>query len=143
MRSNKIEPRRHEDHEDTVQKHNFERLSKDVVDCCFQVHQKLGSGLLEDLYQEPLCIELEKKRLSYELEKQIPVYYDGLQLKRSCRLDFVVEGLIVLELKAVEKILPVHEAQILTYLKVADLKTGFIVNFKDPYFKTAIKRFVL
>ena len=142
MRSN-VEPRRHEVHEEIAQKHNFEKLSKDVVDCCFQVHQKLGTGLLEELYTEPLCIEFDRKNIKYELEKQVPVYYDGQLLKRSCRFGMVIEDSIILELKAVEKILPIHEAQILTYLKVANLKTGFLINFKDPYFKAAIKRFVL
>lgn len=138
-----IKPRSHEDHEDIVQKYDFEQISKEVVDCCFQVHQKMGTGLLEDLYTEPLCIEFEKRNIKYELEKQIPVYYDGQLLKRSCRLDMVIDNAIILELKAVEKILPIHEAQLITYLKVAKLKTGFLINFKNPYFKSAIKRFVL
>lgn len=138
-----IEPRRHEAHEVSVQGHGFEALSKDVVDCCYQVHQKLGPGLLEELYEEPVCIELEKKNLSFEAQKQIPVYYDGRKLRKVCRLDILIENQIVLELKAVDRLLPVHEAQILTYLKVTNLKTGFLMNFNEPYFKKAIRRFVL
>lgn len=138
-----VEPRRHEDHEDIPCKHSFENLSKQVVDCCFQVHQKLGSGLLESLYVEPLCIELHKKGLIFEAQKDVPVFYDGIKLKNTCRLDVVIDNQIILELKAVEKVLPVHEAQLITYLKITGLKTGFLVNFNEPYFKAAIKRFVL
>ena len=112
------------------------------MDCCFQVHKKLGAGLLEDIYEEPVCIELQNKGLSFETQKQIPVFYEGQKLKKCFRLDIVVENTIILELKAMDRILPIHEAQILTYLKITGLKIGFIVNFKDPYFKTAIRRFV-
>lgn len=137
-----FEPQRHEAHKDSSSL-SFEFLSKDVVDCCFQVHRKLGSGLLESLYSEPLCIELAKKGISFEVQKEIPVFYDSVKLKNTCRLDVVVENQIIIELKAVERILPVHEAQIITYLKISGLKIGFLVNFNDPYFKSAIKRFVL
>jgi GxxExxY protein len=138
-----IEPRRHEAHEVFVSKYTFEDLSREIVDCFFQVHKKLGSGLLESLYEEPVCIELDKKGLFFEVQKEIPVFYDGKKLKNTCRLDIVVEKQVILELKAVERILPVHEAQIITYLKITGLNLGFLVNFHDPYFKTSIKRFVL
>ncbi len=137
------EPRRHEDHEEEKVKYNFENLSKDVVDCCFQVHKKLGCGLLEEIYEEPLCIELENKGLSFELQKHSPIFYDGKKLNKTCRLDVVVENKIILELKAVSKLLPIHEAQILTYMRVTSLKIGFLVNFHEPYFKNEIRRFVL
>lgn len=137
------EPRRHEVHEDSSKNYDFEHLSKAIVDCCFQVHQRLGPGLLEELYEEPVCIELNKRGLSFETQKHVPVYYEGHKLKKSCRLDILVENKIILELKAVDRILPVHEAQILTYLKVTSLKTGFLVNFNEPFFKKAIRRFVL
>lgn len=139
-----FEPRRHEEHEViTAHKYNFEDLSKQIVDCCYRVHQFMGVGLLESLYEEPVSIELKKKGLSFELQKEIPVFYEGIRLKNSFRLDIVIENKIILELKAVDRILPVHEAQIITYLKVTGLKTGLLVNFHEPYFKAAIKRFVL
>lgn len=136
------EPRRHEGREVFVMS-DFDPVSRAVVDCCFQVHRKLGTGLLEDIYEEPVCIELQKKGLSFEAQKQIPVFYEGQKLKKAFRLDIVVENAIILELKAMEKILPIHEAQILTYLKITGIKIGFIVNFREPYFKAAIRRFVL
>ena len=138
-----LQPRSHEEHKEAFQKHDFEGISKEVVDCCFKVHQKLGSGLLESLYEEPLCIEMERKNIPFEVQKEIPVFYDGCKLKKSCRLDILVNNQIILELKAVDRILPIHEAQIITYLKITNLKTGFLINFNEPYFKQAIKRFVL
>lgn len=137
------EPRRHEAHEAGTQTAQFCPLSKAVVDCCFQVHRNLGPGLLEALYEEPACIEMQKKGLAFEAQRHIPVYYEGRRLQKSCRLDVLVEDKIILEIKAAEKIMPIHEAQILTYLKVSGLRIGFVMNFGDPYFKRAMRRFVL
>jgi len=138
-----IEPRRREEHEVIEHKYDFDALSKEVVDCCFKVHQKMGSGLLEDLYEEPVCIELEKKNIPFESQKVIPVFYDGKKLRKNLRLDIVIDDQIILELKAADRILPVHKAQILTYLKVTGIKTGFLINFNEPYFKQAIQRFII
>jgi GxxExxY protein len=138
-----IEPRRHEDHEVIMKKFDFDILSKEVVDCCFKVHQKMGCGLLEDLYEEPVCIELDKKNIPFIAQKSLPVFYDGKKLRKTLRLDVLIDNQIILELKAVDRLLPVHEAQIITYLKITGVKTGFLINFNEPYFKNAIKRFVL
>ena len=85
----------------------------------------------------------EEHEVSFEAQKDIPVFYDGCKLSKTCRLDLLVEEKIIIEIKAVDRLLPVHEAQIITYLKITGLKTGFLINFNEPYFKAALKRFVL
>jgi GxxExxY protein len=139
---NNILTRREEDFTKSTKK-NFSTLSKEVVDTAYYVHQKLGSGLLESIYQESMMIALKRKGLPFEVEKQCPVFFDGERLKTALRLDIVVDSQIVLELKSVEKIMPAHTAQILTYMRMGKYNTGFLINFGEPYFKNAIKRFVL
>ncbi len=136
-------PRSHEVLEDKSTKIDFDPLSRQVVDAAYKIHQKLGAGLLEGIYQECFCVELTKRNISFETQKPVSIFYEDVALKSTCRLDLVVENKIIIELKSVERIIPAHEAQILTYMKVSGLKAGFLINYGEPYFKKAIKRFVL
>ncbi len=121
----------------------FDALSKEVVDCAFKVHQKIGSGLLEGIYEDCFEIELKKRNIPFERQKVIRVEYEGITVPTSYRLDLVVDNKIVIELKSVEKIIRAHQAQILTYMRTSNLSVGYIINFGDPYFKSGIKRFVI
>ena len=118
-------------------------LSKEIIGAAIEVHRILGPGLLESAYQKCLERELTLRDLKFEKEKQIPIEYKGIKLDCGYRLDFLVEGLVIIELKAVEKILPIHKAQVLTYLKLQNLKLGLILNFNVPMLKDGIKRLAL
>jgi GxxExxY protein len=116
-------------------------LSEKVVDCIFQVHKNLGAGFLEKIYEDCLCTELQERGIAFTRQFPISLTYKGKIIASDFRLDLVVEDKILLELKAVEKILPVHEAQIFSYLRMAALPLGFLVNFNVPLIKEGIRRF--
>lgn len=116
-------------------------LSKDLVDCFFQVHKNLGPGFLEVNYQDALVFELQCKGLAFEREKTFQVPYKDVVLNSEFRFDLVIEDQIIVELKAVEKIHPVHQAQIYAYLNAANLHLGFLVNFNVPLIKNGIHRY--
>jgi GxxExxY protein len=120
----------------------LDNLSKDVVDAIFKVHQKLGAGYLESLYEDCLAIELADRGLLVDKQYQIKFEYNKQQIPTKFRLDLVVERQIIIELKAVDKMLPVYDAQIYSYLKASGLPMGFLVNFNVPLIKEGIKRFV-
>ena len=132
------EPQRHRDTEKDI---NF--ISGSVVDAAVNVHKNLGPGLLESLYEEALCYELDKRKIFYECQKNIPVPYENIFLKGLFRLDLLVEEKVVVELKCSEKIIPLYEAQILTYLKITGCKLGLILNFNAPLMKDGIRRIIL
>ncbi len=113
-----------------------------ILDCAFKVHKELGPGLLESTYQACLVYELNKKSLSLEVEKTLPVIYDGIKLEAGYRIDILVENKVIIELKSVESLNDVHLAQILTYLKLADKRLGYLINFNVKYLKQGIKRVV-
>lgn len=106
------------------------------------MHRGLGPGLLESAYEECLCFELTKARLQFERHVSLPVVYKGVKLDCGYRMDIVVENLIIVEIKAIEKILPVHEAQLLSYLKLYNKKIGLLINFHVPVLKSGLKRIV-
>jgi len=114
-----------------------------VVDSAFQVHQTLGAGLLESVYETCLCHELTKRGIPFQSQVSLPVVYDGLELDAGLRLDIWVDNSLIVELKAVEKIAPVHHAQLLTYLKLTNNRMGLLINFNTPLIKDGIKRVVL
>lgn len=118
-------------------------LSKEIVDCAFKVHVSIGPGLLESAYEECLEKEFLKRNIPYKRQAEMPVYYEGDLLKTPYRVDFLVGDSVIVELKAVEKLLPVHEAQILTYLRLSQTRLGLLINFCSPLIKDGIKRFVL
>jgi GxxExxY protein len=107
------------------------------------VHSQLGPGLLESCYQTCLAYELKERGLKVELEVPVKINYDGKQIKQAFRIDILVESEVVLELKSVEELSPIHEAQILTYLKLSEKRIGLLINFNETKLKYGLKRFVL
>ncbi len=120
----------------------LEGLVTRTIGCALRVHQALGPGYLEGLYHDAMSIELELEGLAFEREFATNVLYRGRPL-RTQRLDLVVEGQIVVELKAVERLERVHQAQLLSYLKATGLRVGLLMNFHEEYLKTSLRRFVL
>ena len=125
-----------------MSKQEYERLATIIVDACFKIHKKYGPGLLESAYQACLVYELKKRGLSVQAEVPLPLIYEEVKLDCGYRLDIVVENCILIELKSVEQLAPIHSAQIITYLKLSKMKMGFLVNFNVPLIKDGIKRFV-
>lgn len=119
-----------------------ELIAKKVVDAAFQVHMRLGPGLLESTYEHCLAKELTKRELNFERQKGLPVYYDDEKLDLGYRTDLIVEGRIIIEIKAGEEFHDVHIAQILTYLRLSDLRLGFLINFHTTKFKHGIRRVI-
>ena len=120
-----------------------QELTEQIIGALIDVHRALGPGLLESAYQACLARELCLRELSFEQEKPLPVEYKGVMLDCGYRLDFIVAGKVIIELKAVEAFQPVHEAQLLTYLRLAGCRVGLLVNFNVPVLKRGIKRMVL
>ena len=118
-------------------------LTEQVIGAAIEVHRQLGPGLLESAYEKCLCRELELRGLSFERQKAIPLEYKGVKLEQGYRMDIVVANRIVLELKCVNAIAPVHEAQMLTYLRLSGLPIGLILNFYVPVMKAGIRRLLL
>ncbi|MEA2083542.1 MAG: GxxExxY protein [Thermodesulfobacteriota bacterium] len=117
-------------------------LSNKIIGAAIEVHRVLGPGLLESAYEECLCRELSLRDIKFERQKSLPVAYKGVKLDCGYRLDILVEQLVILELKTVNRIEPIHDAQLLTYLKLADLKLGLLLNFNVPVMKAGIRRIV-
>jgi len=120
-----------------------EQIFKKILDCAFAVHTALGPGLLESAYEECLFFELEQNGLHVERQKPMPLNYKTVKLDAGYRLDLLVENQIVVELKAVDTLAPIHFAQILTYLKLSKCRLGLLVNFNVKSLKDGIKRVVL
>lgn len=121
----------------------LERIGKIVVDSAYSVHVKLGPGLLEKVYEVCFCYELSKRGLSYKRQTDIPIQYDGLRFEEGLRLDVLVEDCVICELKAIETVNPVWEAQILSHLKLTGNRLGYLINFNVVKFKDGIRRFVM
>ena len=119
-----------------------ERAAQAVVDAAYRVHSGLGPGLLECVYEACLCHELRQMSMPFTAQAAVPVVYDGITLDAGLRLDLLVDDSVVVELKAVEKVLPVHEAQLLTYLKLTGCRLGLLINFNVPLVRDGIKRMV-
>lgn len=122
---------------------NTNRVAKQVVDAAFAVHSRLGAGLLESVYEACLVYELRKRRLPVLSQVKIPVVYDSMRLEVGFRIDLLVEHCVIVELKAVESIAPVHKAQLLTYLKLSGHRLGLLINFNVPLIKDGIQRIIL
>ena len=120
-----------------------DELTSNIIDCAIYVHQQLGPGLLESAYDECLSLVLAKRGIAHARQITMPIEFDGHKIENAYRLDFVVEDRVIVELKAVEKILPVHEAQLLTYLKLSKIRTGLLMNFNAKLLKEGLKRYVL
>lgn len=120
----------------------MDSLSEKVIGAAINVHRALGPGLLESAYEACLAFELRDAGLLVDAQKPLPVMYRGVKLDCGYRLDLVVENKVILELKAVEKLLPIHEAQLLSYLKLSGLQLGLLINFNSVLLKNGIKRLV-
>ena len=114
-----------------------------LIGCALRVHTAVGPGLFESLYEECLAHELRKERLAFRRQVTLPFTYDGILIKRSFTADLIVEESVLVELKSIEKIHPVHDAQMLTYMRVAGLKKGLLINFNCVRLKHGIKSYVL
>jgi GxxExxY protein len=113
-----------------------------ILAAAFRVHSRLGPGLLESVNQRVLAYELARGGLSVEVQKSIPIYYDELFFDDGYRANLIVEKKVLLELKSVETLLPVHAKQVLTYIQLANLRLGYLLNFGEAHFKIGIKRFI-
>jgi GxxExxY protein len=121
----------------------FDELSGKIIGCAIEVHKNLGPGLLESAYERCLSYELNAAGLKNETQKELPIDYKGMRIDSGYRIDLIVENSIIVELKSVDKILPIHEAQLLTYIKLSGVKIGLLINFNVTKLKEGIKRFVL
>ena len=117
-------------------------IAKKIVDSAYQVHRKLGPGLLESVYETVLAYELEKRGLSVKRQVQVPILYEGISFNEGFRADLIVEDKVIVELKSVETVAPVHKKQLLTYLRLADKKLGLLINFGCALIRNGITRVV-
>jgi GxxExxY protein len=125
-----------------MNKEKLNTLSKEILDAAIAVHREMGPGLLESVYELCLLKELQLRGIFVENQVPIPLFYKGERLYKDYRIDILVEEEIIIELKATEFILPVHEAQIISHLKLTDKKLGFLINFNVPLLKEGFNRFV-
>ena len=117
-------------------------ISKVIVDLCYQIHSKLGAGLFESVYEEILYYELNEKGFSVHRQHPIPVIWRNIKMEQGFRADLIVENKVIVELKSVESIHPVHKKQLLTYLKLTGMKLGLLINFNETLIKNGITRIV-
>lgn len=128
----------------------FERISaRDevvataIVDAAVKIHKTLGPGLLESVYESCLCYELSKLGIPFRRQVELPVRYEDVLIETGFRIDVIADECVIVELKAVESIIPIHEAQLLTHLKLSNIRLGFILNFNVPLMKQGIKRMII
>jgi GxxExxY protein len=121
----------------------FDPISRTVIGLAIEVHRTLGPGLLESAYEQCLCHELTQHALTFRRQVPVPVNYKGLQLECCYRLDIVVEGSLIVEIKAVDRLLPVHNAQLLTYLKLTGIGVGLLLNFHTVVLRDGLRRMIL
>jgi GxxExxY protein len=131
--------------EDTESTEEFENnsLTEAIIGSAITVHRELGPGLLESAYEKCLAFELTNSGLHVVAQKEIPITYKGLSLESGFRADLIVENKVLIELKSVDQLLPIHTAQVLTYLKLTGFRTGLLINFNVPLLKNGIKRLSL
>ena len=121
----------------------FDDISKRVIGCALEVHRFLGPGLLESAYEQCLAFELSSHNIKFKRQEPVPVIYKGIKLDCGYKIDLLVEDELIVELKSVSEINHLHEAQILTYMKLTQKQTGLIINFNSQLLKNGIKRFVI
>jgi GxxExxY protein len=115
-------------------------VAREIVDAAFAVHATLGPGLLESVYEQCLACELEAREIPFQRQVALPVRYRSIQIDAGYRIDLIVGGLVVVEIKATERTLPIHEAQLVTYLKLSGYQLGLLINFNVPLLKYGIRR---
>jgi GxxExxY protein len=118
-------------------------LSQQVIGLAIEVHRHLGPGLLESAYEECLCLELKEAGLPFRRQVPLPIIYKSIKLDCGYRLDLVVMDRLMLELKTVEQLLPIHNAQLLTYMKLSGIRTGLLLNFSSAVLKDGLRRLIL
>ena len=123
-----------------TERKRLNELSAKVIGLCIEVHRETGAGLLESAYEECLAYELSRNGLRFERQKEMPLRYKDVLLDCGYRLDFLIEDSLIIELKAVDKVLPIHQAQLLTYLKLSQKPLGLLINFNVPMLKDGIER---
>ena len=121
----------------------FDELSNRVIGCAIEVHRNLGPGLLESTYEQCFAHELRVEGMPFKLQHPLPVEYKGLKLDCGYRVDLLIDNSLIVELKSVDSVLPIHQAQLLTYMKLSSIKIGLLMNFNVKYLKTGIIRMVL
>ena len=121
----------------------FDKLSRSVIGCAIEVHRNLGPGLLESTYRQCLACELSRAEILFQMEVPLPVRYKDILLDCGYRIDLLVRGKLIVEIKSVEALLPIHQAQILTYMRLGNFPIGLLINFNVTKLQTGIKRFVL
>jgi len=117
-------------------------VAKEIVDACLKIHRKLGPGLLESVYESVLSYELKNRGLDVRIQVVLPVKYEDITLEVGFRADMIVSDLVIIELKSVENVLPVHKKQLLTYIRLADKKLGLLINFGAELMKDGITRII-
>ncbi len=120
-----------------------ERVATALIDAAFAVHKTLGPGLVEPVYEACLCYELSQRNIKFRKQLDLPVVYKNVRLDAKLRIDLLVEECLIVELKSVERIHPLFEAQLLTYMKLTNQRLGLLINFNVPLFKDGIKRMIL
>ena len=121
----------------------IERVAHEVVDAAYKIHTALGPGLLESVYETCLEYELKRRGLTVERQKPVPVVYEEVRMEAAFRIDLLVNGCVLIEIKAVERMIPVFDAQLLTYLKLSGIRLGFLINFNTKLIKDGVKRLIL
>ena len=121
----------------------LENFASKIVDAAFTVHSNLGPGLLERIYEVCFCHELTKRGIKYKRQVDLPIIYDNIKFDEGLRLDVLIEDQIICELKSVDQMLPVYDAQIISHLKLLNKRLGFLINFNVPIIKQGIKRFII
>lgn len=122
---------------------DYNAISSLIIGCAIDVHKHFGPGLFESVYEEALCYLLMKEGIQIERQKQVPVFFDNQEMGIGFRADIIVENCIIVELKSVEAILPVHAKQLMTYLRLSKMKLGLLINFNEELLKNGIKRIII
>jgi GxxExxY protein len=122
---------------------DINKVTETIIGASIEVHKALGPGLLESAYEECLCHELSLKSLQYDRQRKLPLTYKGIQLDCGYRIDLFVEERVIVELKTIDKLSPIHDAQLLTYMKLAKSSVGLLINFNVPVLRNGIRRKVL
>jgi GxxExxY protein len=115
-------------------------ITGNIIDCCLKIHKTLGPGLLESVYEEVLAYELKRRGLPCDRQVEVPVVYDGIKIDIGFRADIIADGKVIVELKSIESVLPVHKKQLLTYLKLSQKRVGLLINFNEDLIKNGITR---
>jgi len=128
---------------DVVQSGGRDPLSRKVIGCAIEVHRTMGPGLLESVYEACLACEFEQHNIAFKRQVRLPLKYKGRRLGSGFRLDFIIEDRLILELKTVDQLMAIHDAQLLSYMKLSGIRTGLLLNFKTDVIRNGIKRLVL